>query len=87
MNSDDTDMSRWDSFDHFREIYHNVQNTGRKIISKRKEGVNYTLKQTVKAQRESRSIARRYTGWVVVATPRPPYPLQRELVSIVQEVR
>jgi len=36
MNSDDTDMSRWDSFDHFRQIYHNVQNTGRKIISKRK---------------------------------------------------
>ena len=36
MNSDNADMSRWHSFDHFREICHNTQNTRRKIISKRK---------------------------------------------------
>jgi hypothetical protein len=48
---------------------------------------NFTLKQTVKAQRESKSVARRLTGWVVIASPQPPYSRERELVSIVQEVR
>jgi hypothetical protein len=44
----------------------------------------------VRAQRESRSIAvllspQRYIGWVVNATPRPPYCGERDLVLNAQE--
>ena len=46
------------------------------------------LEQVMKAQRGSRGIAllflqpRRWMGWVVIATPRPLYPRERQSVPI-----